>query len=653
MSFRVQTRGFVLGLIFAAWFVAPTAAQISPGALSRAHKSLDGATQCASCHKLGGGEPVFRCLDCHTEIASRLSAHRGLHWSYGIQAGSSQECARCHSEHNGSDFPLIKWDIKKFEHKQTGYVLEGKHEGLTCNRCHTPDHIGGAERAAIRMKDPARTFLGVSTACITCHQDQHNGRLGPNCQQCHNFTDWKTTSKQFDHSKTRYPLTGLHAQVACQKCHTPAPDGKPRYAGLPFGKCSDCHADVHHGSFAQTCQSCHNTSGWKRVSVGGLNSSFDHAKTKFLLVGKHQGVDCLQCHQNGDFKKAVAFAKCADCHKPDSHHGQFAKRPDQGECGSCHNEQGWKPAKFGLKEHAETAYPLVDKHAQVECAQCHIPKGKETLFKIKFARCLDCHKDEHGGQFAAAPYSNRCEQCHNLKGYKPSLFTLEQHKKTRFLLTDGHLAVPCGECHKPMESANLGSVERKPLTPYHFDSLTCTSCHKDPHQGEFAKRTQQLLASGKPAGCQACHSTKAWKELSRFDHASTQFVLVGAHRGVACGDCHKPPNLETTLLHVNFSAAPVKCEDCHADSHGGQFANGDRVTECASCHNSNKWKPSLFEHDKRTSFALKGAHQNVRCAQCHSATRETEGKPVLFYKPTPKECAACHGADPKFKTIAR
>ena len=40
---------------------------------------------------------------------------------------------------------------------------------------------------------------------------------------------------------------------------------------------------------------------------------------------------------------------------------------------------------------------------QVQCAQCHIPKGKDTLFTgVKFQRCTDCHKDEHTGQFAAA-----------------------------------------------------------------------------------------------------------------------------------------------------------------------------------------------------------------------------------------------------------
>ena len=75
----------------------------------------------------------------------------------------SQECARCHSEHNGEDFPLIKWDIKTFNHKDTGYLLEGKHEGLTCNKCHNPSRISPQERASIEIKDPSRTCLGLST----------------------------------------------------------------------------------------------------------------------------------------------------------------------------------------------------------------------------------------------------------------------------------------------------------------------------------------------------------------------------------------------------------------------------------------------------------------------------------------------------------
>ena len=103
--------GFYLACLLA--LRTASSAQISPGPLSRPHQSLNGSTNCASCHKFGG-QAALKCLDCHTEIATRLSARRGLHATYNIPANSSQECARCHSEHNGEDFPLIKWDIKTF-----------------------------------------------------------------------------------------------------------------------------------------------------------------------------------------------------------------------------------------------------------------------------------------------------------------------------------------------------------------------------------------------------------------------------------------------------------------------------------------------------------------------------------------------------------
>jgi hypothetical protein len=153
---------------------------------------------------------------------------------------------------------------------------------------------------------------------------------------------------------------------------------------------------------------------------------------------------------------------------------------------------------------------------------------------------------------------------------------------------------------------------------------------------------QAKRADGSPTGCEACHTTKSWKELSGFDHSKTKFPLLGAHRATACIDCHKPPNLETTLIHADFKAAPTQCEDCHEDIHGKQFAKAD-ITRCAECHNSMKWKPALFDHDKRTEFPLRGAHQNVRCAECHKLTRVVAAKTVLFYKPTPKDCADCHG----------
>ena len=67
----------------------------------------------------------------------------------------------------------------------------------------------------------------------------------------------------------------------------------------------------------------------------------------------------------------------------------------------------------------------------------------------------------------------------------------------------------------------------------------------------------------------------------------------------------------------------------------------ERAQKCEGCHNTNKWKPSLFDHEK-TGFSLKGGHENVACGACHQLKKEVNGEQVLFYKPTPKACEACH-----------
>lgn len=627
--FRIKPLVFLAAVLFAGAY--PIRAQISPGPLSKAHQSLNGPAQCASCHKVGAGSALLKCQECHQEIAQRIAQGRGLHARFA----NKEDCGKCHSEHNGEDFPLIHWEpsLKSFDHNQTGYPLQGKHAGLECSQCHTPARIQESERQLIRMKDLRRTFLGVSQNCVTCHEDVHHGRLGQNCLQCHNFVDWKAASN-FDHSKTRFPLTGLHAQVACEKCHTPAGPGKaPRFTGIPFARCSDCHADPHHGSFAQSCETCHTTSGWKRIAPAG---QFDHSTTRYPLLGKHAQVGCLECHAGGNFKKPVAFEKCSDCHT-DQHEGQFAKRADKGECSACHTVEGFKPSLFGVKEHAASAYPLEGRHASVACAKCHIPAGTATRYEISFAHCLDCHTDVHQGQFAAAPFGNRCEECHNVGGFQPSTYTIAQHQKSRFPLVDAHLAVTCSECHIVSKAGYSAKV-----VPYRFEDRTCLGCHTDPHHGEFRDRMAQLRPDGTPQGCEACHNVKAWLDLPGFDHSKTSFPLVGAHAKVPCDECHKPSRPGGAVTEISFRAAPTECSACHEDIHGGQFAKGGQSTDCAKCHNAVAWKPSLFDHETGTDFSLKGAHIKVACDLCHKSFRTVGEKRILFYKPTPRRCADCH-----------
>jgi hypothetical protein len=644
--FRPQRRRAFLAVCLAAVFVCllngvheqPVRAQISPGPLAKAHQSLSGPTNCTKCHDLGRGAAQLKCLECHTEIRDRIAQHRGMHAAWVSPNSGNKECAKCHSDHNGVDFPLIHWEPKReaMDHSKTGFALTGKHAGIACEKCHKAEFIPAPARSGIIIKDLNRTYLGLSRECISCHTDEHRGQLGKDCARCHTAENWKPASL-FNHAKTKYPLTGAHQNTPCAKCHPSIPDAKPyvKYTGLAFAKCTPCHQDPHKGSFKATCESCHNTRNWHQVAQ---LEGFDHSKTKFPLLGKHAKVDCADCHKNGDFKAPIPFAKCMDCHK-DAHKGQFRARAGGGECAPCHNVDGFKPSIFTVKDHASTKYPLEGRHISVACDKCHLPKGlknEDTLFKITQTQCKDCHEDVHKGQFAGPPNQNRCESCHNLQGFKPARFSLARHKETRFPLTGAHVAVVCADCHKPVPANSTVPVK------YRFEDRTCTACHADPHNGEFRERMAVKRADGSPLGCEACHNTINWKTLTRFDHSKTQFPLLGAHRGVACGDCHRPPGIETSLKNVDFRAAPKQCFACHKDPHAGQFASRKEAADCSGCHDAAHWKPSRFDHDKRTPFSLAGAHQNVPCNDCHKLRREIEGVSVIFYKPTPRECKACH-----------
>jgi hypothetical protein len=247
---------------------------------------------------------------------------------------------------------------------------------------------------------------------------------------------------------------------------------------------------------------------------------------------------------------------------------------------------------------------------------------------------VSCHQDTHQGQFARAPHANRCEDCHSVKGFRPSRFTLANHDAARFALAGAHAAIPCASCHKaaPPEPAR-----------YRFSDLSCAGCHEDPHRGQFRQRMLAARTGNSPRNCEACHTVRSWRDLSRFDHATTAFALTGVHRVVRCEECHRRVDGSSDVRSVSFAAAPKICGRCHEDVHAGQFSARTGSTDCGRCHLPAQWKSARFDHDADASFKLTGAHKGVPCRLCHTATRVVGGKIIVTYKATPKECAGCHG----------
>jgi hypothetical protein len=629
--------------------------QISPGPLSRAHQQLEGTTKCASCHNFGEGTRGFKCLECHTEIRRRVEAREGYHrWAYN-QSPSQTDCARCHLEHNGRQFPLTRFDNKKgFDHKGfTGFALEGKHTALACEGCHNFSKIPMAARAEIEVKDLNKSFLGLSKECTSCHRDQHAGQLGSDCLRCHSQDAWKPAAG-FSHFRTAYPLTGLHQNVSCEKCHGPKPgETTAKYKGLPFAGCQSCHQDPHKGAFQDAkfqaaCDKCHTTAGWKS-NQPSLN--FDHQTTKFPLHGKHAQSTCVQCHKDSDFRRPLPHEFCRDCHE-DVHKNQFAVRAAGSDCSACHNEVSFKPALFTKETHQQSAFKLEGKHASLECSKCHLPEGKDAVYMVRKSICMDCHADPHGGEFSSAPYSNKCEMCHTQDRFRPSTFNSTRHSQTRFALTSAHAAVPCTDCHKLLLGATAGFVSKTasveppgitaspgplgdPARQYHLKFETCTACHTDPHRTTLS--------------CETCHNARQWKELRSFDHNTTKFALIDAHQAVSCVNCHKPiqTNSGTNAKRTaDFGHTARQCFECHEDVHGGQFMSPGNERDCSTCHAVTKWSAGEFDHNK-TRFPLDGAHDKVRCAQCHTAQIERDGKTIRQYTGAPVRCGDCHGTNGK------
>jgi predicted CXXCH cytochrome family protein len=305
----------------------------------------------------------------------------------------------------------------------------------------------------------------------------------------------------------------------------------------------------------------------------------------------------------------VAYAQCIDCHR-DRHDGQFTKRADKGDCGSCHTLNSFERSTFDVKAHVATKYPLTGKHAEVACVNCHRKTGPATNYHPKFEACIDCHQDTHKRQFVAR-YSNQCETCHTTSNFTPATFTLARHRETRFDLTGAHRAAACTDCHK---QSGPGEAHQ-----YLFENRSCVACHRDPHELD-AQQNQ----------CEACHTLSAWSPALAFDHNKTRFPLVGSHRVVGCFSCHKPEATTAGKL-IRFKGASQECSGCHEDIHRGQFTSRQDTSRCAVCHSTLKWLPaSGFDHSM-TAFSLDGAHQNVRCVLCHATTVRAAGRQVVQY----------------------
>ncbi|NQV71491.1 cytochrome c3 family protein [bacterium] len=514
-------------------------------------------------------------------------------------------------------------------------------EDTRCLSCHTP------------LRDQINLDVGLHATydeptCATCHKD-HFGR---------DFDAIRFDTTSFDHTKTGYELLQSHTEVACTSCHDSgnlAAKGvvdflkKHRSSNQTFlgldDNCASCHTpdNVHERQFdGVACSTCHDQNVWEEAPI------FNHDEANYTLTGEHRTVECASCHEPSSSNpevvayKPLKFTECSSCHE-DEHKGSFGTT-----CTSCHSTKGWGTmvsASFeDTFDHNSTPFALVGLHKAAACESCHSPKARGLGLSIEFVRstlgksyphplaaeCQTCHDDAHAGSILTAESNiESCATCHDENGWAPSDFDAFRHQdETEYPLEGAHLAVVCAQCHTSIADAQTSGTYGN--ITFAVENTACEGCHEPDniHGDQFLPET-----------CESCHNPSGWLEAeTAFDHATTEFPLVGAHITTTCLSCHVAEDTEIAPFR-NLDTACIACHQTD-NPHETQFED----TTCETCHDSVSFLMASFDHNL-TKWPLEGAHTTVQCASCHTSKLNAVGEPMVQYRGIGTACQDCHGGN--------
>ncbi len=239
-----------------------------------------------------------------------------------------------------------------------------------------------------------------------------------------------------------------------------------------------------HKNMPLDCETCHNPDSWNEVT-------FSHEQTGFLLQGQHFGRNCRECHTLVDFWKAEPA--CNSCHT-DVHQSRLGT-----ECESCHVPVSWSVFD-PLRAHANTMFPLIGKHARLDCASCHYREVEGEFLRLS-SDCISCHREEYRTTdtpvHTAIGFGPRCEACHSLFSWQPAFFSAHDtyfpifsgsHSGAWDTCDDCHLVkgnyteFSCLECH-PHRQSKMDD-EHRGKSGYVYESQACYNCHPRGSEGD-------------------------------------------------------------------------------------------------------------------------------------------------------------------------
>ncbi len=487
---------------------------------------------------LSNQHTVVNCTACHQSLVfskakekqNCFSCHKDIH-----QNTVGLNCESCHTSKS-----WLLTDIDEI-HQENRFPLTGIHQVADCIQCH--------------KKFDNFNFEPIGSNCYDCHSSDFTATTQPNhvalgystnCESCHSVSTviWSVDNINHDF----FPLSGGHSISNCFSCHE-----QNKVFSTISSDCYSCHKKDFDAAlnpnhklegFSTNCQECHNINSF-------VPSTFQHDNSSFPLTGKHNVINCSDCHTNGYTVKLSV--DCYSCHQT-----QFENTTDPNhvvnafptDCSECHSTNDWQSATFN---HQSTSFPLQGAHVSLDCSTCHTNGYKGTP-----TDCYSCHKDQFDAttdpNHITSGFPTDCVQCHTQNAWKPATF---DHNNTAFPLEGAHITLDCNSCHS---------------TGFKGTPTDCFLCHKEQYN---STTTPNHITSGISTDCLQCHSQNTWTQPS-IDHGFYPLSSPHLPASITCQSCHSKPNFQPD------------CWSCHSNDFFKEHKTGD-PTDCWRCHKTNNW----------------------------------------------------------------
>ncbi len=440
----------------------PVHAQMSPGPLARPHQELDTPLQCFACHGKAKGSMNEQCIACHADIGWLIEHERGFHAAR--KADDVRDAAIRTTRGATSRWCGGRRGARRVR-PQDGRMARSKgstrrSSAATATRRSTPSR---PRRSCPSEETRRRVGSASSASARACHEDVHRGvaragvpvlprprRLEAGPQVRPRQDELSADGKARPGQVREVPHRRRPAEAGLQTDSRTPSARRATWTLTPAAGAGLRQVPRHRivpdrgGVELRSRQDALPAAGEARRSQVRAVSRSGQG------VGEEASVRVVHAVPQGS----------ARGHGDDRGPGRRLRRVPSGRRlqgprlhGGAAPESPLSARRAGTGR--SPARPVTSRTLRASRPRSSARQACRSV--PTFTRCLDCHRDDHGGQLASRPGGAACEPCHNVAGWKPSLFGAAEHAKLKLPLEGRHAKIECAACHGPAARGCLPS----------------------------------------------------------------------------------------------------------------------------------------------------------------------------------------------------